>query len=95
MKEEQYSPNKRSKTTLSVLVEGQGERGREGQPFERTQELVDSRTSFRIVTVDGGKTLDIELPLPKFVYNCKRRDITNRGIHKATRTKTSLPNMSL
>ena len=54
MKEEQYSPTKRSKTTLLVPVEGQGERGRKRQPFERTQELVDSRTWFRIVAVDGG-----------------------------------------
>jgi hypothetical protein len=44
------------KLTLAGLVQ---------QPFERTQEPVDARSTFRIVTIDGGKTLNAELSIPR------------------------------
>ena len=37
------------------------------QTQERAQELVGTRLTFRIVTVDGGETLNAELPIPRLV----------------------------
>jgi hypothetical protein len=77
MKKEEYSPKKRRNTKCVMAVEEQGERRQAGQPFERTQELVGARSSFRIITIDGGKTLNAELPMPRlcvslcmFAYLC-------------------------
>ena len=65
--EHNHSPDKRRKTAVAVAVEEQGERKSPEQPFERIQELVDVRSTFRIVTIDGGKTLNAELPIPRYV----------------------------
>ena len=59
---EENESMKRRKTT-PVMVEEQGEQAQE----KAAEELVDTRFTFRIVTVDGGKTLDIELPIPRYV----------------------------
>ena len=65
MKKQEYSPKKRRKTELVAVAEEQGERVQAGQPFERTQELVGPRSTFRIITIDGGKTLNAELSMPR------------------------------
>jgi hypothetical protein len=75
MEKQEYSPKKRGKTEVVVAVEEQGERLQAGQPFERTQELdLDgARSTFRIITIDGGKTLNAELPMPRLcclMYVC-------------------------
>ena len=59
MKEKELPPIKRRKI-LPVAVEEQGE-----QAQEKAEELVDTRFTFRIVTIDGGKTLDAELSIPR------------------------------
>ena len=65
MKKDDYSPNKRRKLELEIAAEEQGERRWAGQPFERAHELADTRSTFRIVTIDGGKTLNAELTIPR------------------------------
>ena len=61
MKEKERTPIKRRKTS-PVMVEQQGV-----QAQERKQEVVGTRSKFRIVTIDGGKTLNIQLPIPRLV----------------------------
>jgi hypothetical protein len=61
MKEDERTPIKRTKTTpgkveeQAVLIQ------------ERAQELVGTRFTFRVVTIDGGKTLNVELPIKRLV----------------------------
>ena len=63
--EEQHSPKRRKTqtTALAVTVEEKGQRWSVGKPFERTQDLDCSPSTFRIVTIDGGKTLNAELSI--------------------------------
>jgi hypothetical protein len=65
MKKEDYSPNKRRKLELAIAAEEQGEWRWAGQPFEQTYDLAAARPTFRIVTIDGGTTLNAELPIPR------------------------------
>jgi hypothetical protein len=66
MQEQSQSvPNKRRKPMLAAPVQEQAERGKAEQPFERMQKLVEARSTFLIVTIDGGKTLNAELPMPR------------------------------
>jgi hypothetical protein len=37
------------------------------QAQERVQELASTQSTFRIVSIDGGKTLNAELPIPRLV----------------------------
>jgi hypothetical protein len=67
MKEKELPPIKR-RTILPVALEDQGE-----QAQEKAEELVDTQFTFRIVTIDGGKNLNVELPIPRLVgaHICK------------------------
>ena len=68
MKKDDYSPNKRRKLELEIAAEEQGEWRWAGQTFGRTYELASARPTFRIVTIDGGKTLNAELPIPRLIF---------------------------
>ena len=37
------------------------------QGVHAQQELVGAQFTFRVITIDGGKTLNIELPIPRYV----------------------------
>ena len=77
IKQDQHPPNKKMKLTLAGLVQ---------QPFEQTQKPVEERSTFRIVTIDGGKTLSAELTIPRLcLWPCVRVKL----LHKLWCTMTN------
>ena len=64
----------------------------EEQGVHAQQELVGAQFTFRVITIDGGKTLNIELPIPRYVgmliflfYNTQYHQEFKSELYSSTR----------